>query len=607
MNRRPIPPALGDQLEAIRPAGEGWTARCPAHPDRNPSLSVTPHPDGKVLIHCHTGCTPDAILQAVGLTWTDLSPIDRDDERETWTPHGPAVAVYPYTDETRNLLFEVCRTADKSFPQRRPDPSRKSGWTWSLGDVRRVPYRLPQLIEGVAEGRHIFVCEGEKDVHALLEHGQVATCNPGGAGKWRLEYVEHFRDAYVTVCADADDPGRAHARAVSASLAGTARKVRIVEAQPPHKDVAAHLGAGLDLSGDLLITQPEGSHTAQTEGPTPASWAPIDLGPYLDGTHEPCVPTLLRRTDGPHLLYPGRVHWLAGEPEALKSWLALLACVQVLDDDGRVMFIDFEDGPAGIVGRLLALGADPQVIAARFDYRSPDGALRHAERDGLAGDVAAADLLVIDACTEALAAQGLSSKDDTDVASWLALLPRWAARLGPAVLVLDHVVKDSESRGRWATGSQHKLAGLDGVALTLESVQPGGVGMVGRSRLYVSKDRHGQVRPHSVPSTGGKAWLADLVVDSSGPFVEAVLHPPTTQEGPFRPTYLMTRVSAVLAKAVEPLAGREIEDRVTGKAANVRQAVAALMDDGHIEVTRGKNNAKLHRLLRPFPTPEEDQ
>jgi len=335
--------------------------------------------------------------------------------------------------------------------------------------------------------------------------------------------------------------------------------------------------------------------------PTPPSWAGIDLTSYLDGTHLPCQPTLLRRSDGPHLLYPGRVHWLAGEPEALKSWLALLACLQVLDQGGRVVFIDFEDGPAGIVGRLLALGVDRQVIASRFDYRSPEGALRRAERDALAGDVAAADLLVIDACTEALAAQGLSSKDDVDVASWLALLPRWAARLGPAVLVLDHVVKDSENRGRWATGSQHKLAGLDGVALTLEAVQPGGVGMVGRSRLYCSKDRHGQVRPHSVPSTGGRAWLGDLVVDSSGPFTEAVLHPPTAQEGTFVPTVVMGKVSDVLSAAGRPLSKSEVEDRVGGRAAVVRQAIAALQDAGHIEVTTGSHNSRQHRLLKAYP------
>ncbi len=285
----------------------------------------------------------------------------------------------------------------------------------------------------------------------------------------------------------------------------------------------------------------------------------------------------------------------------VKSWLSLLACVQVLDQGGRVVFVDFEDGPAGIVGRLLALGVDRQVIASRFDYRSPDGALRHAERDALAGEVAAADLLVIDACTEALAAQALSSKDDVDVASWLALLPRWAAKLGPAVLVLDHVVKDAENRGRWATGSGHKLAGLDGVALTLESVQPGGVGMVGRSRLYCSKDRHGQVRPHSVPSTGGKAWLADLVVDSSGAFTEAVLHPPTTQEGSFVPTLVMGKVSDVLVAAGRQLSKSEVEDRVGGRAAVVRQAIAALQDAGHIEVTTGSYNSRQHRLLKAYP------
>jgi hypothetical protein len=345
--------------------------------------------------------------------------------------------------------------------------------------------------------------------------------------------------------------------------------------------------------------------SAAPEGLAPASWAQVHLGSYLDGTHEATLPTLLRRTDGPHLLYPGRVHWLSGEPEALKSWLALLACVQVLDRGGRVMFVDFEDGPAGIVGRLLALGVNPEVIVARFDYRSPEGALRHAERDALASDVAATELLVIDACTEALAAQGLSSKDDTDVASWLALLPRWAAKLGPAVLVLDHVVKDSENRGRWATGSQHKLAGLDGVALTLESVQPGGVGMVGRSRLYVSKDRHGQVRPHAVPSTGGKAWLADLVVDSSGPFTEAVLHPPTIEQGPFLPTVVMGKVSDVLSAAGRPLSKSDVEDRVGGRAAVVRQALAALEDAGHVEVTTGSHNSRQHRLLKAYPEVEQ--
>ncbi len=228
-------------------------------------------------------------------------------------------------------------------------------------------------------------------------------------------------------------------------------------------------------------------------------------------------------------------------------------------------------------------------------------------REELTETVGGTAVLVVDACTEALAQQGLSSKDDVDISTWLELLPRWAARLGPAVLVLDHVVKDTESRGRWATGSAHKLAGLDGVAYSLEAVHRGGVGLLGRSRLWVEKDRHGQVRgPATVRSTGGKDWAGDLVVDSTGPFLEAYVEPPAAQVGPFRPTVLMQRISEALVGAGRPLSGREVEDRVAGKAATVRQALGALVDEGHVEVELGHHNSRQHRLVKPYPAPEED-
>ncbi len=202
--------------------------------------------------------------------------------------------------------------------------------------------------------------------------------------------------------------------------------------------------------------------------------------------------------------------------------------------------------------------------------------------------------------------QGLAGRDDGDVAAWLELLPRWAARLGPAVLVIDHVVKDPESRGRWATGSQHKLAGLDGAAYALTAVQPFGRGMTGRSRLTVEKDRSGQVRPHAVRMTGGRDWIADLVLESRDDgTVTGWLYPPEVAAGPFRPTVLMQRVSDALAGAARPLSGREVEDRVAGKAAHVRQALAALVDEDHVVVEMGHHNSKQHRLVKPYPAPEE--
>lgn len=344
----------------------------------------------------------------------------------------------------------------------------------------------------------------------------------------------------------------------------------------------------------------------QAEPRTTGGWERVDLTRYLNGSYTPPSPTLLRRQDGAALVYPGRVHWLSGEPEALKSWFGVLGCAQVLHDGGQVVYIDFEDGPGGMTARLLDLGVPAGAIDARFHYVQPDSALGYARRAALGSMVAASDLLIIDACTESLAQQGLSSKDDTDIARWLELLPRWAARLGPAVVVVDHVVKDAESRGRWATGSQHKLSGLDGVAYALESVHPGGRGLTGRSRLFVSKDRHGQVRgPLTVPTAGHRHWAGDLVVDSSGPMLEAVIHPPSVIAEGFKPTVLMTRISEALVAAGRPLTTREVEDRVIGKATNKRHALAALVDDGHVTVQNGSHNSKQHVLVKPYPDPEE--
>jgi hypothetical protein len=69
----------------------------------------------------------------------------------------------------------------KEFRQRRPDG--RGSWVWRLGDIRRVPFRLPQVVEAVAGGRWVVVVEGEKDVLTLERYGIVAICNAGGAGK----------------------------------------------------------------------------------------------------------------------------------------------------------------------------------------------------------------------------------------------------------------------------------------------------------------------------------------------------------------------------------------------------------------------------------------
>jgi hypothetical protein len=279
------------RLEAVRPSGGAFMARCPAHDDGKASLSVATGRDQPVVFHCHAGCDPEDIIAKLGLTWEDLSaPRPERWEAAEWTPAGPATAVYDYRDERGTLLFQVLRTATKDFRQRVPDPTAKSGWTWKLGDTRRVLYRLERVIDAVAAGREVWITEGEKDAHTLEALGIVATCNPGGAGKWRPEYSEFLREAVVTIAADRDEPGHAHARMVRDALAGTAEYVRIVEGTSG-KDITDHVHAGHGLH--------EVTEIWPGEEPPKTDLAP-DLWEFISAADEPydwIVPHLLERGD----------------------------------------------------------------------------------------------------------------------------------------------------------------------------------------------------------------------------------------------------------------------------------------------------------------------
>jgi hypothetical protein len=158
------------------------------------------------------------------------------------------VTLYKYADETGKLLFQVVRLEPKSFRQRRPDGH--GGWVWSLGETRRVLYRLPELIAAVAaKGVFVVVVEGERDVDTLRRLGVPATTCPGGAGKWRDEYSQFMRGADVVLIPDCDEPGRRHMQTVAASLHGIAARIRVVDlakywpACPPKGDISDWLAA----------------------------------------------------------------------------------------------------------------------------------------------------------------------------------------------------------------------------------------------------------------------------------------------------------------------------------------------------------------------------
>ncbi len=66
---------LLDRLERVKQTGAGrWVARCPAHNDRSPSLSIRECDDGRVLLKCFAGCETEDVLSAVGLSFSDVMP-----------------------------------------------------------------------------------------------------------------------------------------------------------------------------------------------------------------------------------------------------------------------------------------------------------------------------------------------------------------------------------------------------------------------------------------------------------------------------------------------------------------------------------------------------
>jgi len=339
------------KLDGVRKSGGHFMARCPAHDDSTASLSIAEGTTHPVVLTCHAGCERDDILAAAGLTWNDMcAPREHPPRRGEWTPHGEATAVYDYTDENGKLLFQVLRTADKHFSQRVPDPSRKTGWRWKLDGTRRVLYRLPKVIEAVANGEIVYIAEGEKDVHAIEAAGMTATCNPGGAGKWRPEYSEFFRDAVVIIVADRDKPGQAHARQVAASLQDIAAAVEIAEpagegtpAAGGIKDVSDHLAAGYTLR-DLVTTWASGEP------------APVDLAPDL---HE-----FLAQVDAPY------------------DWIA----ENLLERGDRLVWTGFEGLGKSVVLRQVAVGVAAGIHPFTSEYMTPRKVLwidcENSERQG---------------------------------------------------------------------------------------------------------------------------------------------------------------------------------------------------------------------------------
>ena len=295
---------LVERLDGVRGRGSTAMARCPAHDDRNPSLSVRREAD-RVLIYCHAGCSTDEVLEALGLVARDLYDETREARRpdDRWLPRDLEWGEsYEYCSADGVLAFEVIRArkpgGGKAFLQRRPDAGSRSGWAWSVRDLRPeqrgIPYRLPEVQQAIAAGETIWIAEGEKDVEALRSAGVTATCNAGGAGKWSSTHAEHLRGARVIITRDRDKPGAAHQQQVARSLEGIAMSVRLVE-PAEGKDAADHLSAGRSLDDFVPVEGAEGDEE-QTAGEATSAGAGGSSGTWYEARENGLY--LLREREG---------------------------------------------------------------------------------------------------------------------------------------------------------------------------------------------------------------------------------------------------------------------------------------------------------------------
>jgi putative DNA primase/helicase len=230
--------------------GDRGEGQCPCHNDHRPSLTFEVGKVRPVVGKCQAcGATLPEVLDKLGASADERAAIlggRRDDPSRSDAPS----AAHVYTDAAGQPLFRVLRYDSpnrRSFPQERWTPR---GWERGLADTRRVPYHLTQSIEAIARGETIYIPEGEKCVEALEALGLAATCNPGGAGKWRAEYTELLRKApSVTVFEDNDEPGRKHADQIASSFQAAGVPVRVVgfPGQPQGYDIADWLAERAEI------------------------------------------------------------------------------------------------------------------------------------------------------------------------------------------------------------------------------------------------------------------------------------------------------------------------------------------------------------------------
>lgn len=281
-----------------------------------------------------------------------------------------------------------------------------------------------------------------------------------------------------------------------------------------------------ELEADMAAHPEEGD---DYEEPVRSSWAPVPKEEVLNGNQEP-PPSIFTRVDGVCLLYRAKINAFLGESESAKSWAGQVAVEEVTSSGGRALIIDFENTVVSVRDRLYALGVQRSTFLDQIDFIAPDTMPAEADAAALAEVLRLPwDLIVVDGVTDAMTLLGLDPMGLTDASKFDQRFLRPLARTGAAVVVIDHVTKNAETRGFNAIGSQHKRAALTGAAYMFQKVDDFGRGLKGMSQMLVAKDKMGHVRQHA----RSDKVIADFYIDGtdrSGALEYRITEPSRTAE-----------------------------------------------------------------------------
>lgn len=187
--------------------GDSAQTVCPAHNDKGPSLRITRAGD-KILVHCHAGCSQEAVLSALEDKGYSLKNVKRTDVKKKYKSKNltdlydePGLQfvksyIYYHADGKPNYasvrLFDS-DAGEKTFRQ----ATFVDGW-WVKGTKaigHYVLYNYAAVIEAIKKGETVYMMEGEKDADTMIRLGFVATCIIAGAGKnkWRDVYTQQLQ------------------------------------------------------------------------------------------------------------------------------------------------------------------------------------------------------------------------------------------------------------------------------------------------------------------------------------------------------------------------------------------------------------------------------